>query len=214
MELVASVLVQRYTFTDLFITPYILMKDRPEVYTFKKQNKVFIVESGTGGIMGHAHPLEEALDVKPVNNGFVYFRVKNEYMHSHPDEEKVYYIGMENGEYAIFEYDTKTVVTRSDFGAGHYHGLHVREVITIEPNLRQNYCTNSDSEDSDTESDTESDCHMQKRKKHQEKHDKKHKKCKDKKDNKSTTDDDSDTDDGKKHGKCKDKKHRKCKDKK
>jgi hypothetical protein len=47
-------------------------------------------------------------------------------------ETHVYYVAKNSsGVYDIFDYDTKTECTKSYFGAGHRHGLAVREVIDL-----------------------------------------------------------------------------------
>ena len=131
-DLVISVLMGRYRATDLFVYPNILMRDRPEVFTFNSKKNVFIVESGSGGIMGHAHELVQVDNVdKKVKGAAVYFTVAKEYMHSHPDNTAIYYIAKVDGEFQIFDLATQTVVTKTGWGAGHYHGLKIREVIAL-----------------------------------------------------------------------------------
>jgi hypothetical protein len=131
-DLVISVLMGRYRMTDLFVYPNILLRDRPEVFTFNSKKNVFIVESASGGIMGHAHELVQLDNVdKKVKGAAVYFTVANEYMHSHPDDTTVYYIAKVDGEFQIFDLATQTVVTKTGWGAGHYHGLKIREVIAL-----------------------------------------------------------------------------------
>jgi hypothetical protein len=131
-DLVISTLMGRYGLTDLFIYPNILLRDRPEVFTFVSKKKLFIVESGSGGIMGHAHELIQLNTVdKKVKGAVVYFTVANEYLHSHPDDKTVYYIANDDGRYQIFDLATQTAVTRTGFGAGHFHGLKIREVVPI-----------------------------------------------------------------------------------
>ena len=132
-DLVMSVIAGRYGFTDLFVYPNILMRDRPEVYTFSSKKELFLVESGAGGIMGHAHELVQVFDVPAkVKEARVYFTVAKEYLHSHPDDATVYYIAKANGAYQIFDLSTKTTVTNTAFGAGHRHGLNLREVISLQ----------------------------------------------------------------------------------
>lgn len=131
-DLVITVLMGRYRATDLFVYPNILLRDRPEVFTFNSKKNVFIVESGSGGIMGHAHELVQVDNVdKKVKGAAVYFTVAKEYMHSHPDNTAIYYIAKVDGEFQIFDLATQTVVTKTGWGAGHYHGLKIREVIAL-----------------------------------------------------------------------------------
>lgn len=131
-DLVISTVMGRYGFTDLFIYPNILLRDRPEVFTFNSKKNVFIVESGSGGIMGHAHELVQVDNVdKKVSGAVVYFTVAKEYMHSHPDDTTVYYIAKVDGQFQIFDLATQTVVTKTGWGGGHYHGLKIREVIAL-----------------------------------------------------------------------------------
>jgi hypothetical protein len=131
-ELVMSVIAGRYGFTDLFVLPNILMRDRPEVFTLSSKKEVFLVDSGTGGIMGHAHELVQLFDVPmKVKDARVYFTVAKEYLHSHPDDAAVYYIAKVNGVYQIFDLATRTAVTQMQWGAGHRHGLSIREVIYL-----------------------------------------------------------------------------------
>jgi hypothetical protein len=118
---------------NLFVYPNIALHDRPEVFAFKGKKRVFIVESGAGGIMGHAHILKQVTNVeKKIKGACVYFTVEKEYLHSHPDTEMLYYIAKaSDGTYQIFSSETNAVVGRTDFTAGHYHGLKLREVLTI-----------------------------------------------------------------------------------
>lgn len=131
-DLVVSALMGRYGIIDLFVYPYLLMRDRPEVFTFATKKNLFIVESGSGGIMGHAHELIQLNTVdKKVKGAVVYFTVANEYFHSHPDDTTVYYIANDDGRYQIFDLATKTAVTNTAFGAGHTHCLKIREVVSF-----------------------------------------------------------------------------------
>jgi len=131
-ELLSTAYTDGVSIKDLFIRPYILLRNRPEVYAFKYKNQVFIVESGSGGIMAHAHKLTQVQDVKPIIQGArVYFKIESEYLHSHPDTTQLYYIGkISDGSYNIFNASNNAVTTTA-WGAGHYHSLKIREVITI-----------------------------------------------------------------------------------
>ena len=131
-DLVISALIGKVGLIDSFVYPYLLMRDRPEVFTFNSKKNVFIVESGSGGIMGHAHELVQVNTVdKKVKGAVVYFTVAKEYMHSHPDNTTVYYIAKVDGQFQIFDLATQTVVTKTGWGGGHYHGLKIREVVPI-----------------------------------------------------------------------------------
>ena len=132
-DLIVTALMGRFGITDFFVYPNILLSDRPEVFAFKGKKRVFIVESGAGGIMGHAHILKQVTNVeKKIKGACVYFTVEKEYLHSHPDTEMLYYIAKStDGTYQIFSTETNAVVSRTDFTAGHYHGLKLREVHTI-----------------------------------------------------------------------------------
>jgi hypothetical protein len=131
-DLVISMFMGRIGLIDLFVYPNILLRDRPEVFTFNSKKNVFIVESGSGGIMGHAHELIQLNTVdKKVKGAVVYFTVANEYLHSHPDDTTIYYIAKDDGRYKIFDLVTETAVTNTAFGAGHYHGLKIREVVSL-----------------------------------------------------------------------------------
>jgi len=134
MDLLATTLLGRFNPIDLFVEPNLLMRDRPEVFTFQKGNKVFLLESGAGGILGHAHAIVETFPSKHIANAVFYFTLENEYAHSHPDSSHIYYVARSSssGKYAIFDYDTQSEVSVSQFGAGHRHGLAVREVIYLE----------------------------------------------------------------------------------
>jgi hypothetical protein len=129
-DLVISMIAGRYGFVDLLILPNVLMRDRPEVYTFSSNEEVFLVESGSGGIMGHAHELMQKFDVPTkVDGARVYFTVCKEYLHYHHDEATIYYIAKVDGVYQVFDLATRTAVTSTHWGAGHYHGLRVRDVF-------------------------------------------------------------------------------------
>ena len=119
---------------SLFIQPNILLWNRPEVFAFKSDNLVFIVESGSGGIYGHAHGLTEVKSPTTIIDGaVVYFTLDEEYMHSHPNNTNIYYIAKtQAGEYAIFDSTTKLQVSHCAFSGLHWHSLHIREVITVQ----------------------------------------------------------------------------------
>jgi len=135
MDLVTTTLLGRFNIIDLFIQPNALMRNRPEVYTFTKGRNVYVLESHSGGLLGHAHELLEATVDKnqQVKGAKLYFTIESEYAHSHPDTNFVYYVAKKQDgtdTYGIYELDTQKLVTSSKFGGGHYHGLTVREVIT------------------------------------------------------------------------------------
>jgi hypothetical protein len=112
---------------SLFVMPNILLWNRPKVYAFKSDNLVFIVESGSGGIYGHAHGLIEVSPATRVDGAIVYLKLEEEWMHSHPN---VYYIAKTiAGEYAIFDFATKSQVYRCDLSALHWHSLKIREIL-------------------------------------------------------------------------------------
>ena len=132
MDLVLTSILGRNNFIDLFVEPNILMRNRPEVFTFKKRKQLFVLESGAGGILGHAHAIVETFPESRIRGAKMYFTLESEYAHSHPDTTHVYYVAKNSsGVYAIFDYDTKTECTKSYFGAGHTHGLAVREVVDL-----------------------------------------------------------------------------------
>ena len=105
-----------------------------EVYVLKGKRQIFVVECGAGGILGHAHVLRQVKEkdvVKKVVGARVYFTIDSEYLHSHPDTKTVYYIvKMSDGSYQITDY-RYNVFTNTAFGAGHIHGLKIREVIHL-----------------------------------------------------------------------------------
>ena len=112
----------------MFIRPNIMMWNRPKVFAFNSDNLVFIVESGSGGIYGHAHHLAEVKSpATTIDRAVIYFTLDEEYMHSHPT---LYYIAKTTtGKYAIFDSATKAQVFHCAFSALHWHSLHIREVI-------------------------------------------------------------------------------------
>ncbi len=127
-----SSILEELTISNLFIRPNLLLWNRPEVFVLKSKKRAFIVESGSGGIYGHAHKLSELKNPRKLCKGaLVYFTVDNEYFHSHPDEAHEYYIAKNGSEYAIYESVSGHIVSRTNFGAGHYHSLHIRDVIRI-----------------------------------------------------------------------------------
>lgn len=113
----------------MFIRPNIMMWNRPKVFAFNSDNLVFIVESGSGGIYGHAHDLAEVKSPTTIIDGAViYFTLDEEYMHSHTTT--VYYISKTlAGQYDIFDSATKAPISRCMFSSFHWHSLHIREVI-------------------------------------------------------------------------------------
>ena len=119
---------------SLFIQPNILLWNRPEVFAFQSDNLVFIVESGSGGIYGHAHGLTEVKSpTTTIDGAIIYLTLDEEYMHSHPNTTNIYYIAKtQAGEYAIFDSTTKLQVSHSAFSALHWHSLHIREVFTVQ----------------------------------------------------------------------------------
>jgi hypothetical protein len=116
----------------MFIRPNIMMWNRPKVFAFKSDNLVFIVETGSGGIYGHAHDLTEVKSpTTTVDDAVIYFKLDEEYMHSHTTT--IYYIAKTlTGEYAIFDSATKTQVSHCLISALHWHSLKIREIITVQ----------------------------------------------------------------------------------
>lgn len=138
MDLLYCVLHEGFLLKNLIITPNVLLSERPEIYTFHyktdEKDILFIVESGSGGIMGHAHPLKEVSKShisKKIKDAKIYFTMENEYLHSHSDDEKIYYIAKSDNEYAIFDYETRETVSRCDFEGGHWHSLKIRDVVVV-----------------------------------------------------------------------------------
>jgi hypothetical protein len=132
----SELLKYELTVSNLFIRPNILMWNRPEVFAFKSGNLVFIVESGSGGIYGHAHKLTETKSPTiKIDGALVYFTLDTEYLHSHPNDTSVYYISKNtSNKYAIFDSTTKTEVSRCSFDALHWHSLTLRETIVVDVN--------------------------------------------------------------------------------
>jgi hypothetical protein len=127
-----SLVLDELSFANAFIRPNVLMRNRPEVFTFRTNEMVFVVESGAGGIYGHAHTLTQVKSPsKKYAGALVYFTLDAEFMHSHPDASHIYYIAKNGSEYAIFDSKTMSVVTRGSFTAGHWHSLKIREAITV-----------------------------------------------------------------------------------
>ena len=131
-DLIATLLLNGHSFTDLILYPNILLGDRPEVFVFKSKKHAFVVESGSGGFLGHAHSLQQVKSVpKKIKGALVYFTIDSEYLHSHPDSDAIYYIGKtKQGQYKIFSPDG-VAVERTSFDGLHYHSLLLREVIPI-----------------------------------------------------------------------------------
>ena len=119
----------------LFVTPNIIMRDRPEVYTIKTKKRVFIVNSGPGGINAHAHALKQTYPEVKIARAEAYFVCESEWFHDHPSADKTFYIARAGGsttsDFSIFDYDTKLPVTHNEFSAGHYHALSIAEVIEL-----------------------------------------------------------------------------------
>ena len=129
----------KLNFEQLFIASNVLLRNRPEVYVLHGAKRAFVVNSGSGGINGHAHKLQQVfekdlLEGCAVGGAEVYFKCLSEWMHDHPDENQIYYICAAAGgggeeEYAIYDYKTRSKVTHNGFGAGHYHSLSIAMVI-------------------------------------------------------------------------------------
>ena len=134
MDLIKVGLLGRLNSIDMFVIPNMLQ--RPEVYTFTKGKKVFVLESHGGGILAHAHALVETFPDKmdQVKGAKLYFTMEKEYSHSHPDTSFVYYVakkGDGSNTYVIYELNTQKEVTSSKMSGGHWHGLSVKEVIEL-----------------------------------------------------------------------------------
>ena len=138
MDIVSLLLLTEFNILNLpinlFIRPNILMWNRPEVFAFKSGNLVFIVESGSGGIYGHAHKLtENKSPAAKIDGALVYFTLDKEYLHSHPDDTTLYYISKNaRNAYVIFDSTTKKEVSRCSFTALHWHSLTLRETIVMD----------------------------------------------------------------------------------
>ena len=133
-------LMTRMGLTDMFITPNVLMRNRPEKFVLENAQRAFVVGSGTGGINGHAHALKQLTLSELAGSGHqpvgtaaeVYFVCLSEWLHSHPDENTVYYVGRDVAAphgYSVFDLATRAAVTHNGFAAGHYHGLAVTDVV-------------------------------------------------------------------------------------
>ena len=118
---------------NLFIRPNLLLWNRPEVFVFHVDNHIFVVESGSGGIRGHAHGLSQIKNPrKKCKGAMLYFTIDSEYLHSHPDDAHEYHIAKNGSGYAIYDSDTESIVNRMAFAAGHYHSLKVRDVFEVD----------------------------------------------------------------------------------
>jgi len=112
-----------------FIRPNIMMWNRPKVFAFNSGNLVFIVETCSSGIYGHAHGLTEVkTPATQIDDALVYFTLDEEYMHSHTD---IYYIAKSGSDYAIFCSSTKTQISHCSLAAIHWHSLKLRETFVI-----------------------------------------------------------------------------------
>jgi hypothetical protein len=58
MSLVDAIL-NELSIGNLFVRPNLLLWNRPEVFVFTTEKRIFILESGSGGIYGHAHGLTQ-----------------------------------------------------------------------------------------------------------------------------------------------------------
>jgi hypothetical protein len=126
-------LLNELSIGNLFIRPNILMWNRPEVFVFTTEKRIFILESGSGGIYGHAHGLAQLKNPRKLHKGaLLYFTIDREFFHSHPDVAHEYYIAKTGSGYAIFDSETGNPVNRTSFDAGHYHGLKIRDVFKLQ----------------------------------------------------------------------------------
>lgn len=132
MSLVDAIL-NELSIGNLFVRPNLLLWNRPEVFVFTTEKRIFILESGSGGIYGHAHGLAQLKNPRKLHKGaLLYFTIDREFMHSHPDVAHEYYIAKNGSGYAIFDSETGNVVNRTSFDAGHYHGLKIRDVFKLQ----------------------------------------------------------------------------------
>ena len=128
----ADAIINELSIGNLFIRPNILRWNRPNVFVFTNENHIFVLESGSGGIYGHAHGLTQLKNPRKLHKGaLLYFTIDGEFMHSHPDVAHEYYIAKNGSDYAIFDSETCDIIKRTTFNAGHYHGLKIREILKI-----------------------------------------------------------------------------------
>lgn len=106
-------------YNQLILQPNIIAT--PSVYTFVKEDTMFVVESGPNGIMGHSHELFEVK--KAHDDAIISFKMARTYLHEHDD---VYYI---DADYKIHAVNSSKLINQSAEGALHIHGMKVREVF-------------------------------------------------------------------------------------
>jgi hypothetical protein len=110
-------------YNQLVLQPNIIAS--PSVYTFVKEDTMFVVESGANGIMGHSHELYEVSNefANSPDDAIICFKMARIYLHEHDD---VYYI---DSNYKIHSVNSSKTINQSAEGAFHIHGLKVREVF-------------------------------------------------------------------------------------
>ena len=139
LELAYLALVNELNATSLFATPNLLMKDRPEVYVLHCRRYAFVLNSGSGGVLAHAHAIVPATPPSPVDRALVYFAFESEWLHNHSSDQTLFYIAKKGGgggggeEFGIYDYATHAEVARNEFNAGHYHGVSIKEVVHKKP---------------------------------------------------------------------------------
>jgi len=110
-------------YNQLIIQPSAIAN--PTVYTFTKDNMIFVVESGAAGLMGHSHELYEVQNEIP--NAIISFKMANNCLHEHPS---TYFIAKSNNSYAIYKITNNIVtINTSSETMLHTHSLKIREIF-------------------------------------------------------------------------------------
>jgi len=115
-----------HKYNQLVLQPNIIAS--PSVYTFTKENMMFVVESGAAGLMGHTHELYEVSNEILDKNVILSFRMARTYLHDH---EGTYFIAKNDNDnsYAIYTTRNDKLVNMSTEKVLHAHHLKLREIF-------------------------------------------------------------------------------------
>jgi hypothetical protein len=109
-------------YNQLVVQPNSLVN--PSVYTFTKDQFLFVVESGGAGLMGHSHELYEVQHEDP--QAIVSFKMAKTYLHDH---DATYFIAKNNNCYSIHCTKNNKLINASCETLFHSHSLKIREIF-------------------------------------------------------------------------------------
>ena len=109
-------------YNQLVLQPSIIASS--SVFTFTKNDMIFVVESGAAGIMGHSHDLYEVRNEH--EHAIISFKMAKTYLHEH---DATHFIAKHANSYAIYTVKNDKLINGSIETMMHAHRLKIREIF-------------------------------------------------------------------------------------